>query len=218
VSVSRRQWDETMSAWFERYAHSRWTAAEPYWGMWGIPQSRLPVLPADLAGAAAVELGCGSAYVSAWLAQRGARPVGVDVSARQLAVARRMQDEIGPRFPLVQGDAERVPLADGSQRCRLVHVLGHVDGRVTICGSRPHRPRRLSTHFTANRRERERSDDCPHKRDDVGGWRCNGRAPACLPCQDRRGRVSNIAAAAARLQAGLQLRPGQVGVVPGVSR
>ncbi|MCK9894948.1 class I SAM-dependent methyltransferase [Frankia sp. AgB32] len=60
----------------------------------------------------AVELGCGSAYVSAWLARRGARPVGVDVSARQLAFARRMQEEFGVRFPLVHGDAERVPLAD----------------------------------------------------------------------------------------------------------
>ena len=111
VPVTRRQWDERMSAWFERYAHPRWAAAEPYWGMWCIPQSRLPVLPADPAGAAAVELGCGSAYVSAWLARRGARPVGVDVSARQLATARRLQAEFGLRFPLVHADAEQAPLA-----------------------------------------------------------------------------------------------------------
>src|SRR5216683_3200854 len=68
VAVTRRLWDEHMSAWFERYARSRWAAAEPYWGMWCIPQSRLPVLPAGLADVAVVELGCGSAYVSAWLA------------------------------------------------------------------------------------------------------------------------------------------------------
>jgi len=113
VAVTRRQWDEHMSAWFERYARSRWAAAEPYWGIWRIPQSRLPVLPAGLAGDVAVEFGCGSGYVSAWLAQRGARPVGVDVSARQLAVARRMQGEFSLRFPLVQADAERVPLGAG---------------------------------------------------------------------------------------------------------
>jgi SAM-dependent methyltransferase len=81
--------------------------------MWSIPQSRLPVLPADVAGATAVELGCGSGYVSAWLARRGARPIGVDVSARQLATARRLQDEFDLRFPLIQADAERVPLAAG---------------------------------------------------------------------------------------------------------
>jgi SAM-dependent methyltransferase len=110
VPVTRRQWDEHMSAWFERYAHARWATAEPYWGIWSIPQSQLPVLPADLAGTTAVELGCGSAYISAWLARGGARPVGVDVSARQLAIARRLQDEFDLRFPLVHGDAERVPL------------------------------------------------------------------------------------------------------------
>ena len=113
VPVTRRQWDEHMSVWFERYARPRWAAAEPCWGIWCIPQSRLPVLPAGLAGVAAVELGCGSGYVSAWLARRGARPVGVDVSARQLATARRLQDELGLRFPLVQADAERVPLGAG---------------------------------------------------------------------------------------------------------
>ena len=110
VAVTRRLWDGHMSAWFERSARSRWSSAEPYWGMWCIPQSRLPVLPAGLAGAVAVELGCGSGYVSAWLARRGARPVGVDVSARQLAVAQRLQGEFELRFPLVQADAERVPL------------------------------------------------------------------------------------------------------------
>src|SRR2546421_3888658 len=113
VSVTRRQWDEQMSAWFDRYARPRWAATEPYWGMWCILQSRLPVLPAEPAGLTAVELGCGSGYVSAWLARRGARPVGVDVSARQLATAHRMQDEFDLRFPLVQADAERVPLRTG---------------------------------------------------------------------------------------------------------
>jgi SAM-dependent methyltransferase len=37
----------------------------------------------------------------------------VDVSARQLAVAHRLQGEFGLRFPLVQADAERVPLGAG---------------------------------------------------------------------------------------------------------
>ena len=113
VPSTRRQWDEHMSAWFEQYARPRWAAAEPYWGLWCIPQAQLPVLPADVPGAAGVEVGCGRGYVSGWLARRGARPVGVDVSARQLAVARRMQGEFGLHFPLVQGDAERVPLSDG---------------------------------------------------------------------------------------------------------
>src|SRR6516162_9493352 len=97
MAVTRRQWDEHMSAWFERNARSRWAAAEPYWGIWCIPQSQLPVLPEDLAGAVTVEFGCGSGYVSAW----------------QLAIARRVQGEFGLWFPLVQADAERVPLGAG---------------------------------------------------------------------------------------------------------
>lgn len=113
VSVTRQQWDEHLSGWFDRYARPRWAAAEPYWGIWCIRQSRLPVLPTDLDGVAAVELACGSAYVSAWLARRGARPVGVDLSARQLGTANRMQDEFGLHFPLVQADVERVPLGTG---------------------------------------------------------------------------------------------------------
>ena len=61
-----------------------------------------------------VELGCGTAYFSAWLAKRGARPVGVDPTPAQLATARRMQAETGIEFPLVEASAEAVPLPDAS--------------------------------------------------------------------------------------------------------
>ena len=60
-----------------------------------------------------VELACGTAYFSAWLARAGAMTVAVDISHEQLMTARRMQTQIGPVFPLVQGDGERIPLASG---------------------------------------------------------------------------------------------------------
>jgi SAM-dependent methyltransferase len=49
----------------------------------------------DLAGKDAIELGCGTAYVSAWLARRGARVVGIDNSEAQLATARDLQRKHG---------------------------------------------------------------------------------------------------------------------------
>ena len=61
-----------------------------------------------------IELGCGTAYVSAWLARRGARPVGIDVTPEQLATARALQAEHGLDFPLIEGSAEAVPLPDDS--------------------------------------------------------------------------------------------------------
>ena len=77
-------------------------------------ESELHLLPEDLAGMDTIELGCGTGYVSAWLARRGARPVGIDNSAAQLATARRLQEEFGITYPLLHGNAERVPLADSS--------------------------------------------------------------------------------------------------------
>jgi SAM-dependent methyltransferase len=61
-----------------------------------------------------VELGCGTAYVSAWLARRGARPVGLDNSWAQLTNARKFQREFRLEFPLIHGNAESVPLASES--------------------------------------------------------------------------------------------------------
>ena len=75
---------------------------------------RLRILPDDLDGLDTIELGCGTGYLSAWLARRGARPVGIDNSEAQLATARRLQAEHGIEFPLIHGNAETVPLPDAS--------------------------------------------------------------------------------------------------------
>ncbi|MFZ0187414.1 MAG: class I SAM-dependent methyltransferase [Streptosporangiaceae bacterium] len=53
-------------------------------------------------------------HISAWLARRGARPVGLDNSAAQLATAARLQDRFGLRFPLIHASAEQIPLADAA--------------------------------------------------------------------------------------------------------
>lgn len=86
----------------------RW-AEEPSWGIWNIPEADVHLLP-DVDGRDTVELGCGTGYVSAWLARLGARPVGVDLTAAQLATARTLQAEFGLGFPLVRAAAEWVPL------------------------------------------------------------------------------------------------------------
>ena len=86
-----------------------WARAEPTWGIWRVPESRLGVLPRSLAGKSGIELGCGTAYISAWLARRGVKVVGIDASPAQLATARRLQREHGLEFPLIEADAECVP-------------------------------------------------------------------------------------------------------------
>lgn len=86
--------------------------AEPRWGVWQIPEAELQVL-GDVAGKDVLEFGCGAAQWSILLAQRGARPVGLDNSERQLTHARRLMTAGGVDFPLVHGSAESVPLPDG---------------------------------------------------------------------------------------------------------
>lgn len=51
-----------------------------YLGIFNVPETQLGVL-GDVSGLDVVELGCGTAYLSAWLVRRGARPVGVDLTA-----------------------------------------------------------------------------------------------------------------------------------------
>ena len=106
-------WTRANEEYTDASAARAWARDEITYGIWGIPESELQVL-GDVAGLDVVELGCGTAYFSAWLAKHGARPVGVDPTPAQLATARRMQEETGIEFPLVEAVAEDVPLPDGS--------------------------------------------------------------------------------------------------------
>jgi SAM-dependent methyltransferase len=94
-------------------ARTQWAANEPTWGNFAVPDASARLLPDDLDGARTVEIGCGTAYVSAWLARRGARPVGIDPTPGQLRIAREMQREFDLHFPLVRAAGEHVPLAGG---------------------------------------------------------------------------------------------------------
>jgi SAM-dependent methyltransferase len=110
---NRALWTETNREHTNDSAPTNWALDEISWGIWGIDESDVGVL-GDVAGLDVVELGCGTAYFSAWLAKHGARPVGVDVTPAQLETARRMMAETGIEFPLVEADAADTGLPPGS--------------------------------------------------------------------------------------------------------
>ena len=107
---NRDSWNADAPAWVQLGRRS-WSSVEPSWGVLGVPECEVGILP-DVEGLDVIELGCGTAYWSAWLARRGARPVGLDLSERQLETAATLQREHDLHFPLVHASAENVPLPD----------------------------------------------------------------------------------------------------------
>ena len=68
----------------------------------------------DVAGQDVLEVGCGAAQCGRWLTAQGARVAAFDRSGRQLAHARRIDQELGRPGPaLVQADATALPFAPG---------------------------------------------------------------------------------------------------------
>lgn len=117
IAQNRALWAIMNERFTDAAAADMWARQQVVWGLFAVPETTLGVL-GDVRGLDVVELACGTAYVSAWLTRAGARTVAVDVSHEQLATARRLQREVGPVFPLVEADAEQLPLPSGS--CDLV--------------------------------------------------------------------------------------------------
>src|SRR4051812_17356880 len=90
VRRNREVWNG-YAAEYAKEGERAWASSVPYWGIFSIPETEVGFLPDDLSGKDVVELGCGTAYVSAWMARRGARPVGIDNSPKQLETAKRLQ-------------------------------------------------------------------------------------------------------------------------------
>ena len=107
AGANRELWTQANSEYTDEHAGRAWAADDITWGIFNVPEQQLGVL-GDVRGLDVVELGCGTAYFSAWLARRGARPTGVDVTPAQLESARCCQDRSGISFPLIEADAADV--------------------------------------------------------------------------------------------------------------
>lgn len=95
------------------------------WGPEGLDEALAQLLgpTAELAGRRVLEVGCGAAQCSRWLAGQGANVVGVDIAASQLGYARRHSTPAQPqaqapaltgRLDLLLTDARTLPLAASS--------------------------------------------------------------------------------------------------------
>ena len=113
AAANRELWTRANGEYADDHAYRAWAADDITWGIFNVPEQQLGVL-GDVRSLDVVELGCGTAYFSAWLARRGARPTGVDLTPAQLASARRCQERSGIFFPLIEADAGDVPLPSGS--------------------------------------------------------------------------------------------------------
>ncbi|MFW5745076.1 MAG: class I SAM-dependent methyltransferase [Spirochaetota bacterium] len=113
VRENRSYWDGMAHEWVEA-GERHWAQDEPTWGIWGLPESELRLLPPGMAGMTTIELGCGTGYVSAWMTRLGATAVGIDNSEEQLRTGRRLAREHGLGITFVHGNAEDVAYANES--------------------------------------------------------------------------------------------------------
>ena len=114
VKANRDHWTKNNAAYTDGSAENAWNQQEISWGVWKTPEGDIKVLP-DVRGMDVVELGCGTAYVSAWLKRGGARRVvGVDITPAQLETARRLDRKYGLGLELVEANAEATGLPGAS--------------------------------------------------------------------------------------------------------
>lgn len=117
VALNRALWGILNERFTDAAAEALWSRTDPVWGLFAVPDRIIGAL-GDVRDLDVLEIASGTSYFSAWLTRAGARTVALDLSAEQLATARRLQGRVGPVFPLVQADGDRIPLA--SERFDLV--------------------------------------------------------------------------------------------------
>lgn len=115
-SASRAWWDDEADAYQAEHGTflgNRVAGGDFVWGPERLREAEAGLL-GDVTGRDVLEIGCGAAPCSRWLAARGARPVGLDVSAGMLghAVAAMAADD--RPVPLILAGAEHLPFADAS--------------------------------------------------------------------------------------------------------
>jgi SAM-dependent methyltransferase len=113
VRANRRWWDGA-SDWYQE-EHGEFLGDDRFlWGPEGLYEDEAHLL-GPVSGKRVLEVGCGAAQCSRWLAKQDADVVALDFSWRQLQHARRIDEALGqPPLALVQADATVIPFADES--------------------------------------------------------------------------------------------------------
>jgi len=114
VRGNRHWWDREASAYLSEHgAFLGDTEADGdfVWGPEGLREADAALL-GNVGGRDVLEVGCGAAQCSRWLAAHGARVVGMDLSGAMLAAAAVRTSQSGAA--LVQADARVLPFADAS--------------------------------------------------------------------------------------------------------
>jgi SAM-dependent methyltransferase len=112
TAANRRWWDRSADAY--QAEHGEFLGeADFVWCPEGLREADARLL-GDVRGARVLEVGCGAAMCSRWLAARGASPVALDLSGGMLRHAAAAAGRTGIAVPLVQADAQHLPFADGS--------------------------------------------------------------------------------------------------------
>ncbi len=107
TSANRRWWDSAAPAYLAEHG-SDLGAADFLWCPEGLRESSAGLL-GEVEGRDVLEVGCGSAPCSRWLATRGARPIGLDLSGAMLVNAAKQGRRSSISVPLVQADASALP-------------------------------------------------------------------------------------------------------------
>lgn len=113
LTINKDVWDADAANWVDVGKHL-WSLETPVWGNWGNPDDGLNLLPPDMNGMDAIELGCGTGYVAGWMTRRGARVTAIDLSTEQLATARQMASDHGADITFIEGNAEETGLPDAA--------------------------------------------------------------------------------------------------------
>ncbi|KFU78321.1 Methyltransferase domain-containing protein [Amycolatopsis lurida] len=87
--------------------------ADFVWCPEGVREADVALL-GEVGGKRILEVGCGQAACSRWLAAQGAHAVATDLSGGMLRHAREGNERTGTPVPLVQATAESLPFADAS--------------------------------------------------------------------------------------------------------
>ncbi|MBO0855045.1 MAG: class I SAM-dependent methyltransferase, partial [Nocardia sp.] len=114
--ANRRWWDADAEQY--HHAHAEFLGVDSDQGefVWcpeGLHEGDWQLL-GEITGRRILEIGCGSAPCSRWLAARGGYPVGLDISRAMLERGLAAMDRGGPQVPLVQAGAEALPFAGES--------------------------------------------------------------------------------------------------------